>query len=285
MHWTRLPLNSRPSSFSTAVLRSAADSNSTNPRPPESRPVSEYTTSRLDCRAKSLRSYSRNPSKSQSGKGKVKSPPRTNPAKSKRARAKGCPRYGEGMPWPLVCQTIESLEGPQGPSITTQVAIQSKYKKATCSGRRYNRSVESWNGERGEGTDLPAGIRRKTRDLHAMGSPSWAGRLALVAAKGAFARAAATGKLNSQALPHKVGSIFKWRSHISQNGSKRGWTRDGKASGSGWGHIRKAGTTSRASMGSLYSMKPKPFISFTSVMSPVPCFAKWASMSALVAVP
>lgn len=45
------------------------------------------------------------------------------------------------------------------------------------------------------------------------------------------------------------------------------------------------GTTSRASMGSLYSMKPKPFISFTSVISPVPWVAKWASISALVAVP
>lgn len=37
-------------------------------------------------------------------------------------------------------------------------------------------------------------------------------------------------------------------------------------------------------MGSLYSMKPKPFISLTSVMSPVPWVAKWASTSALVAV-
>lgn len=37
-------------------------------------------------------------------------------------------------------------------------------------------------------------------------------------------------------------------------------------------------------MGSLYSMKPKPFISFTSTISPVPWPAKWPSMSALVAV-
>jgi hypothetical protein len=76
---TGVPLNSRLSSFSTAVRRSAAVSNSTNlgqqqwladmtrtdctrrlrtnPRPVPSRPVSEYTTSRLDCRAKSFRSY------------------------------------------------------------------------------------------------------------------------------------------------------------------------------------------------------------------------------------
>lgn len=37
-------------------------------------------------------------------------------------------------------------------------------------------------------------------------------------------------------------------------------------------------------MGSLYSMKPNPFISFTSVISPVPWAAKWDSTSDLVAV-
>lgn len=36
-------------------------------------------------------------------------------------------------------------------------------------------------------------------------------------------------------------------------------------------------------MASLYSMKPKPFMSLISVMSPVPWDAKWASTSALVA--
>lgn len=44
------------------------------------------------------------------------------------------------------------------------------------------------------------------------------------------------------------------------------------------------GTTSRASMASLYSMKPNPFMSLISVISPVPCVAKCASTSALVAV-
>lgn len=44
------------------------------------------------------------------------------------------------------------------------------------------------------------------------------------------------------------------------------------------------GTTSRASKASLYSMKPKPFMSLISVISPVPWVAKWASTSALVAV-
>jgi len=34
------------------------------------------------------------------------------------------------------------------------------------------------------------------------------------------------------------------------------------------------GTTSRASMASLYSMKPKPFMSLISVISPVPWVAK-----------
>jgi hypothetical protein len=43
------------------------------------------------------------------------------------------------------------------------------------------------------------------------------------------------------------------------------------------------GTTSRASMASLYSMKPKPFMSLISTISPVPWVAKWASTSALVA--
>lgn len=43
------------------------------------------------------------------------------------------------------------------------------------------------------------------------------------------------------------------------------------------------GTTSLASMTSLYSMKPKPFMSLISVISPVPWVAKWASTSALVA--
>ena len=42
------------------------------------------------------------------------------------------------------------------------------------------------------------------------------------------------------------------------------------------------GTTSRASKASLYSTKPKPFISLISVISPVPWVAKWASTSALV---
>jgi hypothetical protein len=43
------------------------------------------------------------------------------------------------------------------------------------------------------------------------------------------------------------------------------------------------GTTSRASIASLYSMKPKPFISLISVISPVPWVLKWFSTSALVA--
>lgn len=43
------------------------------------------------------------------------------------------------------------------------------------------------------------------------------------------------------------------------------------------------GTTSRASMASLYSMKPKPFINLISVISPVPWVEKWPSTSALVA--
>ena len=44
------------------------------------------------------------------------------------------------------------------------------------------------------------------------------------------------------------------------------------------------GTTSRASIASLYSMNPKPFMSLISVISPVPWVLKWASTSALVAV-
>lgn len=44
------------------------------------------------------------------------------------------------------------------------------------------------------------------------------------------------------------------------------------------------GTTSRASIASLYSMNPNPFMSLISVISPVPCVLKWASTSALVAV-
>ena len=43
------------------------------------------------------------------------------------------------------------------------------------------------------------------------------------------------------------------------------------------------GTTSRASMASLYSMKPKPFMSLISMISPVPWVLKWFSTSALVA--
>lgn len=31
-------------------------------------------------------------------------------------------------------------------------------------------------------------------------------------------------------------------------------------------------------------MNPKPFMSFTSVILPVPCLEKWASISALVAI-
>ena len=45
---------------------------------------------------------------------------------------------------------------------------------------------------------------------------------------------------------------------------------------------RIPGTTSRASIESLYSMKPKPFMSLTSVISPVPWVEKWFSISALV---
>lgn len=45
------------------------------------------------------------------------------------------------------------------------------------------------------------------------------------------------------------------------------------------------GTTSRASIASLYSMKPKPFMSLISVISPVPWVAKCCSTSALVTAP
>lgn len=42
------------------------------------------------------------------------------------------------------------------------------------------------------------------------------------------------------------------------------------------------GTTSRASMASSYSMKPKPFISLMSVILPDPWVLKWSSTSCLV---
>jgi len=44
------------------------------------------------------------------------------------------------------------------------------------------------------------------------------------------------------------------------------------------------GTTSRASIASLYSMNPKPFMSLISVISPVPWVLKCDSTSALVAI-
>lgn len=49
------------------------------------------------------------------------------------------------------------------------------------------------------------------------------------------------------------------------------------------GCVAIPGTTSRASIASLYSMKPNPFMSLISVISPVPCDLKWVSTSALVA--
>ena len=48
-------------------------------------------------------------------------------------------------------------------------------------------------------------------------------------------------------------------------------------------HRDSPGTTSRASIASLYSINPKPFMSLISVISPVPWVLKWASTSAFVA--
>jgi hypothetical protein len=120
-------------------------------------------------------------------------------------------------------------------------------------------------------------------DLHAMRRASGPGRRVTVVVEPILLTVTvASGELNGEALAHKVGSIF---GRLVSQGTK-GCLGHGDR-GHPWEkglNVRKAGTTSRASIASLYSMKPNPFMSLISVISPVPWLAKWASTSALVAV-
>jgi len=64
------------------------------------------------------------------------------------------------------------------------------------------------------------------------------------------------------------GAARSWCAKLSlRRGPRANWTtKRSPMKSEPW----KAGTTSRASMASLYSMKPKPFMSLISVISPVP---------------
>jgi hypothetical protein len=66
------------------------------------------------------------------------------------------------------------------------------------------------HGEGSRVTDLPAGIARESRDLHAVSSATRAGSgaLAVVPEVGPLAVTGAARELDGEALAHEVGSIF-----------------------------------------------------------------------------
>ena len=159
-------------------------------------------------------------------------------------------------------------------------------------------------------TDLPAGITGESSDLHAMwGAARPRRRVAAVVAVSAaagrgFTRAGAARELDRETFSHEVGSVLRvllisHKTEVQEDWGLRGVgvkartygklergarvSRGSRAIPGGGGSGSLPGTTSRASMASLYSMKPKPFISLISVISPVPWVAKCASTSALVA--
>jgi hypothetical protein len=71
------------------------------------------------------------------------------------------------------------------------------------------------HGEGSRVTDLPAGIARKSRDLHAVGSATRPGSsaLAMVAEVGSLTVTGAARELDSKSLAHEIGSIFIARSY------------------------------------------------------------------------
>jgi hypothetical protein len=69
--------------------------------------------------------------------------------------------------------------------------------------------VESRCNKLGEGTDLPAGIIGKSRDLHSVRSSTRSRRRTLVP-HAALSVSSSAGKLNGEAFSHKVGSMESW---------------------------------------------------------------------------
>ena len=59
-----------------------------------------------------------------------------------------------------------------------------------------------------DGTDLPTGIVWEPRNRHAVRSSPGPWRGALLVAKAGLAVSSPTGKLDGEALPHEVGSVF-----------------------------------------------------------------------------
>jgi hypothetical protein len=81
--------------------------------------------------------------------------------------------------------------------------------------------VESRCNKLGEGTDLPAGIIGKSRDLHSVRSSTRSRRRTLVP-HAALSVSSSTGKLDGEAFSHKVGSICIVQSRVSLDRSERG---------------------------------------------------------------
>ena len=97
------------------------------------------------------------------------------------------------------------------------------------------------------------------------------GREVLVAGAGS------AGELNDQALAHEVRAIWKLVRHGMKTDCTAPLRTESYSKVSKCcvhknlvRHENSPGTTSRASIASLYSMKPKPFMSLISVISPVP---------------
>ena len=122
--------------------------------------------------------------------------------------------------------------------------------------------------------NLPAGSFGKPSKLHTESSApgAWM-RTGVLRAVVGVARTSATSKLDSQARAFQVCSIcfISVRASCGQGMEKilrKAGEREFLDRESMRDHL--PGTTSRASMGSSYSTKPKPFMSLISVMLPVP---------------
>jgi hypothetical protein len=168
----------------------------------------------------------------------------------------------------------------------------SQGRKQNCKMRLIHaRGPKSGNSKWRGKSNLPAGVCREASKGHSVWSAAWAWCCPFLLREGLLTTRPLC-ELNDQPLSHELCSvcanilseIVKW--HSEGPGEVRTYGRLLSISEeihekSSVFHI--PGTTSRASISSSYSMNPKPFISLTSLMVPLPCWAKCASTSAFVA--
>ncbi len=136
--------------------------------------------------------------------------------------------------------------------------------------------------------NLPAGIGRKTRYLHSIYCSTWTRSRGAIGwpIKG-FLVTWSSSKLNCEAFSFEFTSIYSQQLKRATRSSRR----DAYEKLYRWlvnlicaqVLMNLLGTMSLASSASSYSMKPKPFMSLTSVILPVPWLLKWSSMSCFVA--